>query len=65
VSQLESNILSVSAESVRELVEASDLLASQSVEKALEAGHLLIAAKSECRHGQWLLVLANARPSGT
>lgn len=60
MTQLQSNSLSVSAESVRELVEASDLLAVQSIEKAIEAGHLLIAAKAECRHGEWLPFLKRA-----
>ncbi|MDX3976710.1 hypothetical protein [Shinella sp.] len=60
MSQLESNILSVSAESVRELLAESNLLAAQSVEKALEAGNLLIAAKAECQHGQWLPFLERA-----
>lgn len=60
MTQLASNSLSISAESVRELVAASDALASQSIEKALEAGHLLIAAKTECKHGEWLPFLKRA-----
>ena len=60
MTQLQSNSLSVSAESVRDLIDASDKLAAQSVEKALEAGHLLIAAKAQCKHGEWLPFLKRA-----
>lgn len=60
MTQLASNSLSVSAESVRELVDASDKLAAQSVEKALAAGRLLIAAKAQCKHGEWLPFLQRA-----
>lgn len=60
MTQLQSNSLSVSAESVRELIAESDTLAAQSIEKALEAGHLLLTAKAECKHGQWLPFLKRA-----
>ena len=58
--QLKSNTLSVSAETVRELLAESDALATKSIDKALEAGRLLVIAREGCRHGEWLPFLERA-----
>ncbi|WP_456663097.1 hypothetical protein [Bradyrhizobium sp. LB13.1] len=39
---------------------ASDAAHKDAVGKALEAGHLLVAAKGDCRHGEWLPFLKRA-----
>lgn len=57
---LASNSLSVRADAVRALVAESDAAHLTSIEKAMEAGHELLAAKSECKHGEWLQFLERA-----
>jgi hypothetical protein len=60
VTDLTSNHLSDLAERVR-AAEAGMNAASQEIaERALEAGRLLLEAKDECRHGEWLPFLARA-----
>lgn len=60
MSALTSNTLSDRAETVRQLIAESDAAAVTSIEKALAAGHELVAAKAECRHGEWLPFLERA-----
>ncbi|WOH55373.1 DUF3102 domain-containing protein [Bradyrhizobium sp. BWC-3-1] len=48
------------AETVRELIAGSDAAHTQSIEKAMEAGRLLVAAKGDCKHGEWLPFLKRA-----
>lgn len=48
------------AEDIKALVQASDTAALESIEKALEAGHHLVAAKADCPHGTWLPFLERA-----
>lgn len=48
------------AEAIKSIVAASDAAATQSIEKAIEAGHALIAAKDTAPHGTWLPFLARA-----
>lgn len=61
MSQLKSNSLTVSAEQVRVLVQQSEALAQESIDVGIEAGQLLVQAKLECKHGEWLPFLARAR----
>jgi hypothetical protein len=60
MTNLASNSLSVTAETVRDLLLESDALAVKSIDKALEAGRLLVIAKEECKHGEWLPFLDRA-----
>src|SRR5262249_12074311 len=46
--------LTVLAAEIQELHKASELALQTSIEKATEAGKLLIEAKTELPHGQWL-----------
>jgi hypothetical protein len=55
-----SNVLADRAETVRELMAASDAAHKEAVGKAIEAGHLLVAAKGDCKHGEWLPFLKRA-----
>ena len=55
-----SNALADLAERVREAHEASATAERTSIEKAIEAGHLLIEAKDTCAHSDWLFFLARA-----
>ncbi len=55
-----SNSLTVAADLVRSTVEQASAAAKVSVEKSIEAGHALIAAKRECKHGEWLPFLDRA-----
>lgn len=48
------------AEEIKCLMVASDAAARDSVEKALEAGRLLVEAKANCPHGTWLPFLERA-----
>jgi hypothetical protein len=57
---LDSNILADRAETVRLLVLDSENAHKESVTKALEAGRLLVAAKADCKHGEWLPFLKRA-----
>lgn len=59
MSQL-SNSLSDMAEQIKEAVLASKAAHQQSVEKAMEAGRHLHAAKAHCQHGEWLPFLERA-----
>lgn len=52
--------LEVSAENIRQIVLQSEALATEAIEKALEAGRLLSEAKSQVEHGQWLPFLERA-----
>lgn len=54
------NTQAVAAEEIKSLIVASDAAALASVESALEAGRLLVAAKAECKHGSWLPFLERA-----
>jgi len=49
-----SNTLADRAEAIRSLLAASEAAATESVDKALEAGLALITAKAACAHGEWL-----------
>lgn len=60
MSALSSNALSDKAETIRGLMAASQAAHLDSIEKALAAGHELVAAKVECRHGEWLPFLERA-----
>lgn len=55
-----SNAQAASAESIKALVAASDAAALTSIDKALEAGALLVAAKDAAAHGTWLPFLERA-----
>lgn len=55
-----SNSQADAAEAIKSIVAASDAAATQSIEKAIEAGHALIAAKDTAPHGTWLPFLARA-----
>lgn len=55
-----SNSLASSAETIKVQLEEAAAAARTSVEKSIAAGHALVAAKDECRHGQWLPFLARA-----
>jgi len=57
---LSNNALADRAETVRELIAASDAAHMESINKALEAGQHLLAAKEECKHGEWLPFLERA-----
>lgn len=48
------------AETVNALISASDAAALTSIDKALEAGALLVEAKSSASYGSWLPFLARA-----
>lgn len=48
------NAQSALAEDIKNLVVASEVAATQSIEKALEAGHRLLDAKDAAPHGTWL-----------
>ena len=52
--RLESNSLPAIADRIHDLVAESDSAALTSIEKAMDAGRLLVEAKSACRHGEWL-----------
>jgi hypothetical protein len=52
-----SNSLTVLADQVRATLEESDAAEKTAIEKALDAGHLLVEAKAACRHGEWLPLL--------
>jgi hypothetical protein len=54
------NELADRAESIRELMAASDAAHRESVGRAIEAGQRLVAAKAECNHGDWLPFLERA-----
>lgn len=58
--RLESNSLPAVADQIRAVIAESDAASLTSIEKALQAGRLLIAAKAECRHGEWLPFLEQA-----
>ena len=60
MTQLPSNSLSVTAETVRTLLGEADALASRSIDKMLEAGAMLVEAKAQCKHGEWLPFLERA-----
>lgn len=60
MTQLESNALSIRAEEVGKLIAGADTLAAQSIDKLLEAGRLLLSAKEEAKHGEWLPFLKRA-----
>lgn len=60
MSRLKSNSLSMTADAVRMLINESEALALESIDRAIEAGRLLVQAKGECGHGQWLPFLARA-----
>src|SRR5690606_12499757 len=60
MSSIGHNIAGDRAETIRALVAESDAAHLTSIEKALEAGRELVAAKAECRHGEWLAVLERA-----
>jgi hypothetical protein len=60
VPELTSNHLADRAETVRALVADSDKSHRDSITKALEAGRLLVAAKADCKHGEWLPFLKRA-----
>ncbi len=55
-----SNSLSATAEVVRQLVAAADMLELEAIENRLEAGRLLVIAKDGCGHGNWLPFLSRA-----
>lgn len=55
-----SNALADMAERVKDATAQSADAEKAAIERALEAGRLLLEAKSECRHGQWLLFLERA-----
>lgn len=55
-----SNSLADLAERAKEAHSAYTLADQTSAEKAIEAGHLLLEAKAECRHGEWLPFLNRA-----
>lgn len=57
---LDSNTLADRAETVRELIAGSDAAHRECIGKALEAGRLLVTAKSDCKHGEWLPFLKRA-----
>lgn len=48
------------AERIREASAAMNASAIAAAEKAIESGRLLIEAKAECRHGEWLPFLERA-----
>lgn len=52
--------MTVTAETVCNLLSEADALAVSSIDKTLEAGRLLLQAKDECRHGEWLPFLKRA-----
>lgn len=58
--KLMSNSLTSRAECIRSLVAESDAAAATGIEKALEAGHALVSAKDDCKHGEWLPFLERA-----
>lgn len=60
MSQLQSNTMSTTAETIRELLAEAETLAARSIDKMLEAGHALVQAKAECKHGEWLPFLERA-----
>lgn len=60
MSRLKSNSLSTAAESIRMLIIESEALALESIDKSIDAGRLLVLAKEECGHGQWLPFLERA-----
>lgn len=60
MSGMPSNVLADRAETVRELMAASDAAHKEAVGKAMEAGRLLVAAKGDCKHGEWLPFLKRA-----
>lgn len=55
-----SNSLASIAETIKSQLAEAEAAARWSVDKSIEAGHALTAAKAECRHGQWLPFLARA-----
>ena len=57
---IRSNHLTELADQVRDAIVASDAAHLTATAKALEAGNLLIAAKEECQHGDWLPFLERA-----
>ena len=54
------NRLGDRAEAIRSLIAESDAAALTSINKAIEAGHALAEAKTECGHGEWLPFLERA-----
>lgn len=58
--RLESNSLPAKADAIRDLIAESDAAALTAIERALSAGRLLVDAKAECRHGEWLPFLKRA-----
>src|SRR5690606_7038309 len=48
------------AETVRALIAGACAAHIESINKALEAGQHLLAAKEECQHGEWLPFIARA-----
>lgn len=54
------NALADRAETVRELIAGACAAHIESINKALAAGHHLVAAKDECKHGEWLPFLTRA-----
>lgn len=60
MSRITSNSLTVSAEVIRTLLDESEALALESIDRAIEAGRLLAIARDECAHGQWLPFLKRA-----
>ena len=55
-----SNFLADIAERVRLASDAAEEAGRTNVEKSIEAGHLLLQAKNDCPHGQWLPFLDRA-----
>lgn len=58
--RMESNSLPEIADRIRDLIAESDAAALTSVERAMDAGRLLIEAKATCRHGEWLPFIARS-----
>ena len=60
MSAVTSNIMADRAETIRAIVAEGDAAHLTSSEKALEAGALLVDAKADCLHGEWLPFLERA-----
>lgn len=57
MSPILSNSLTLAADAIKEQIAEADAAARTSVEKSIEAGHSLVSAKGQCKHGQWLAFL--------